>query len=89
MAGAGEAYFQLGNDDREAVRYLESAIREDAQQKRRPGQETRFRAREEEAQVAQDLAIAQATLGARSDAVQDSIRWRNVRGARFDRMTLL
>jgi tetratricopeptide (TPR) repeat protein len=63
MAGAGEAAFQLGND-RDAIRYLESALREDAQRKRRPGsQAPDSAAREtEQAQVMQDLAIAQATL---------------------------
>ena len=62
VAGAGEAYFQLGNDQ-QAVRFLESAIREAAQQKRRPGQQANDAAREaEEAQVMQDLAIAEATL---------------------------
>lgn len=62
LAGAGEAYFQLGNDQ-QAVRFLESAIREAAQQKRRPGQQANDAAREaEEAQVMQDLAIAEATL---------------------------
>jgi tetratricopeptide (TPR) repeat protein len=62
MAGAGEANFQLGND-RDAIRYLENAIRLDLQQKRRPGSQTADSAREaEQAQVMQDLAIAQATL---------------------------
>src|SRR5260370_3814360 len=66
LAGAGQAYFQLGND-RDAVRYLESASREAAQQKRRPGQPPRLQtdsaAREaEEAKVTQDLAIAEASL---------------------------
>src|SRR5260370_4532236 len=66
LAGAGQAYFQLGND-RDAVRYLESAAREAAQQKRRPGQQPRLQtdsaAREaEQAQVTQDLAIAEASL---------------------------
>src|SRR5260370_36260160 len=41
LAGAGQAYFQLGND-RDAVRYLESASRQAAQQKRRPGQQPRL-----------------------------------------------
>lgn len=63
LAGTGEAEFQLGNDQ-QAVRYLESAVRENAQQKRRPGsQATDSAAREtEQARVMQDLAIAQATL---------------------------
>jgi tetratricopeptide (TPR) repeat protein len=63
LAGAGEAAFQLGND-RDAIRYLEGAIREGAQQKRRSGpQGADPAAREtEQAQVMQDLAIAQATL---------------------------
>ena len=63
MAGAGEANFQLGND-RDAIRYLENAIRLDLQQKRRPGSQTaESAAREaEQAQVMQDLAIAQASL---------------------------
>jgi tetratricopeptide (TPR) repeat protein len=52
LAGAGEANFQLGID-REAVRYLESAIRDEAQQK---GKQTA------DARVAQELAVAQATL---------------------------
>ena len=62
LAGAGEAVFQLGND-REAIRYLEGAIREDAQQKRRSGSQGAEAAREtSQARVMQDLAIAQATL---------------------------
>ncbi len=62
LAGMGEGYFALGND-RDAARYLESAAREDAQRKRHPGEATETTAREtEEAQVTQDLAIAQATL---------------------------
>ena len=66
LAGAGEAYFQLGNDQ-QAARYLEAATRDAAQQKRRPGQKTDQQtdsaAREsEEAQVAHDLAIAEASL---------------------------
>lgn len=62
LAGMGEAYFALGND-RDAVRYLESATREDAQRKRRPGEEAEAAARDtEEAQVTQDLATAQLTL---------------------------
>jgi len=63
LAGAGEAAFQLGND-RDAIRYLEGAIREGAQEKRRSGsQGADPAAREtEQAQVMQDLAIAQATL---------------------------
>jgi Flp pilus assembly protein TadD len=67
LAGAGEAYFQLGND-RDAVRYLESAARETAQQKRRPGRQADSQVRgdqvreDEEAQAAQDLAIAEASL---------------------------
>ena len=72
LAGAGESYFQLGND-RQAVRYLESATRDAAQQKRRPGQQTDSHVREdqvredqvreaEEAQVTQDLAIAENSL---------------------------
>ena len=61
-AGAGEANFQLGND-RDAVRFLGNAIREDAQQKRRPRSPADSASREaEQAQVMQDLAIAQATL---------------------------
>lgn len=62
LAGAGEAYFQLGNDQ-QAVRYLESAVREAAQPKRRPGQVADSAAREaQEAQVMHDLAIAEASL---------------------------
>lgn len=62
LAQMGEAYFALGND-RDAVRYLENAEREDAQRKRRPGEAPGAEAREsEEAHVTQDLAIAQATL---------------------------
>ena len=62
LAGMGQAYFALGND-RDAVRYLESAEREDAQRKRHPGEATETAANEtEEGQVTQDLAIAQATL---------------------------
>ena len=63
IAGEGEADFQLGND-RDAIRYLENAIREDAQQKRRPGARANDSgSREaEQAQLVQDLAIAQATL---------------------------
>ena len=62
MAGAGEAAFQLGND-RDTIRYLENATRTDLQQKRRPGSQAAEAAREaEQAQVIQDLAIAQATL---------------------------
>ena len=63
MAGAGEAEFQLGND-REAIRYLENASREDAAQKRRPGSPGEDLAARgaEQAQVAQKLAIAQETL---------------------------
>ena len=62
LAGAGEAYFALG-DDRNAVRYLESAAREDAQAKRHPGERAESAAREaEEAEVMQELAIAQAAL---------------------------
>ena len=62
MAGAGGAEFQLGND-REAIRYLENATRDDALQKRRPGSPADLATREpEQAQVAQELAIAQATL---------------------------
>jgi tetratricopeptide (TPR) repeat protein len=63
MAGAGEAQFQLGND-REAIRYLENAAREDALQKRRPGSPSGDLATREtgQAQVAQELAIAQSAL---------------------------
>jgi tetratricopeptide (TPR) repeat protein len=62
LAGAGEASFQLGND-RDAVRYLGNALREDAQQKRRPGSQADSAAHEtEQAQAMQDLAIAQETL---------------------------
>jgi tetratricopeptide (TPR) repeat protein len=62
LAGAGETYFQLGNDQ-QAVRYLESATREAAQQKRRPGQRTDSAARDaQEAQVMHDLAITEAAL---------------------------
>jgi tetratricopeptide (TPR) repeat protein len=61
LAGMGEAYFALGND-RDAVRSLESAAREGAQRKRHAGEATETAASEtEEAQVTQDLAIAQAT----------------------------
>ena len=63
LAGAGEAAFQLGND-RDAIRYLEGAIREGAQRKRRSGlQGADIAAQEtEQPQVMQNLAIAQATL---------------------------
>jgi tetratricopeptide (TPR) repeat protein len=62
LAGAGEAHFQLGNDP-QAVRNLEAATREAAQQKRRPGQQTAFAAQEaEQAQMMHDLAIAEAAL---------------------------
>jgi tetratricopeptide (TPR) repeat protein len=63
IAGAGEADFQLGND-RDAIRYLENAVRADAQQKRRPGARANDSASREteQAQVMRDLAIAQATL---------------------------
>ena len=67
LAGAGEAYFQLGND-RDAVRYLESAAREAMQQKRRPGRQADSQVRgdqvreDEEAQATQDLATAEASL---------------------------
>ena len=63
QAGAGEADFQLGND-RDAIRFLENAIRDEAQQKRRPGsQAPDSTAREmEQAQVMQELAIAEASL---------------------------
>jgi tetratricopeptide (TPR) repeat protein len=69
LAGAGEAEFQLGHDQ-QTVRYLESAIREAAQQKRRPGSQTTDAAdREaEEAQVTRDLAIAQETLALNAHA---------------------
>jgi len=61
LAEMGEAYFALGND-RDAVRYLGSAAREDAQRKRRPGKAADAEAGEfEKAQVLRDLAIAQAT----------------------------
>jgi len=63
LAGAGEAAFQLGND-RDAIRYLEGAIREDVQQKRRSSSQGADPAAREtsQARVMQDLAIAQATL---------------------------
>jgi tetratricopeptide (TPR) repeat protein len=63
LAGAGEANFQLGID-REAVRYLESATRDEVQQKRKPGAPDADPAgrQEEAARVARELAIAQATL---------------------------
>lgn len=61
MAGAGEANFQLGND-RDAIRYLENAIRENAQEKRRPGSPEPAPRETRQAQVMQDLAITQATL---------------------------
>jgi tetratricopeptide (TPR) repeat protein len=63
QAGAGEAAFQLGND-RDAIRYLEGAIREGALQKRRSGPQGADTAAEEteQALVMQNLAIAQATL---------------------------
>jgi len=52
----------LGND-REAIRYLENAAREGALQKRRPASSADLATREtEQAQVAQELAIAQSTL---------------------------
>lgn len=61
LAGTGEANFQLGNDQ-QVVRYLEAAIREAAQQKRRPGQQTDPARDAEEAQVMHHLAIAEASL---------------------------
>jgi tetratricopeptide (TPR) repeat protein len=62
LAGAGEAHFQLGSDQ-QAVRYLEAATREAAQQKRRPGQPTALAAHEaEQAQMMHDLAVAEAAL---------------------------
>jgi tetratricopeptide (TPR) repeat protein len=63
LAGAGEAAFQLGND-RDAIRYLEGAIREGVLQKRRSGPRAADTAAQEteQAQVMQNLAIAQATL---------------------------
>jgi tetratricopeptide (TPR) repeat protein len=62
LAGAGEAEFQLGKDQ-QAVRYLEAATREAAQQKRRPGQPPESATRDaEEAQMMHDLAIAEAAL---------------------------
>jgi tetratricopeptide (TPR) repeat protein len=61
LAGAGEAEFQLGNDQ-QAVRYLEAAAREAAQQKRRPGQQADAAREAQEAQAAHDLAIAEAAL---------------------------
>jgi tetratricopeptide (TPR) repeat protein len=66
LAGAGQAYFQLGNDQ-QAVRFLESATREAAQQKRRPGQKTDQQTdsagrESEKAQVFHDLVIAEAAL---------------------------
>ena len=66
LAGAGQAYFQLGNDQ-QAVRFLESATREVSQQKRRPGQKTDQQAdsaarESEKARVFHDLAIAEAAL---------------------------
>ena len=59
LAGTGEAEFQLGNDQ-QAVRYLENAVRENAQQNRRPGSQGTDSAAHET--LMQDLAIAQATL---------------------------
>jgi tetratricopeptide (TPR) repeat protein len=61
MAGAGEASFQLGND-RDAVRYFGNALREDAQQKRRSQAADSASRETQQAQVTQDLAIAQETL---------------------------
>ena len=61
MAGAGEANFQLGND-RDAIRNLENAIREDAQEKKRPGSQGPAAREAQQEQVMRDLAIAQATL---------------------------
>jgi tetratricopeptide (TPR) repeat protein len=63
QAGAGEAAFQLGND-RDAIRYLEGAIRESALQKRRSSPQGADTAAQEteQALVMQNLAIAQATL---------------------------
>lgn len=61
LAGAGEAEFQLGNDQ-QTVRYLEAATREAAQQKRRPGQQADPARETEEAQAMHDLAIAEASL---------------------------
>ena len=63
LAGAGEAEFQLGNDQ-EAVRYLENSVREDAQEKRREGSQPGDSAtrKTEQAQVMQHLAIAEASL---------------------------
>ena len=63
LAGAGEAEFQLGNDQ-EAARYLENSVREDAQEKRRAGSQPGDSAtrKTEQAQVMQHLAIAEASL---------------------------
>ena len=61
LAGAGEAEFQLGNDQ-QAVRYLESAIREQTQEKRRPGAGDPAAREAGEAQLRQDLAIAESSL---------------------------
>jgi tetratricopeptide (TPR) repeat protein len=61
LTGAGEAQFQLGNDQ-QAVRYLESAVREYAQVKRRAGTQADSDREAEESEVTQDLAIAQETL---------------------------
>ena len=61
LAGAGEAEFQLGNDQ-QAVRYLESAIREQTQEKRRPGTGDPAAREAGEAQLRQDLAIAESSL---------------------------
>jgi tetratricopeptide (TPR) repeat protein len=63
LAGAGEAEFQLGNDQ-QALRYLESSIRENEQQTRRSGSRAADSAERQivEAQVMQDLAIAEAAL---------------------------
>ncbi|SRR5579884_471758 len=61
LAGAGEAQFQMGNDQ-QAVRYLESAVREYGLLKRRAGSQADSDREAEESQVTQDLAIAQETL---------------------------
>lgn len=63
LAGAGNAAFQSG-DDRDAIRYLEAAIREAAQQRRLSGPHGADNAAREteQARTMQDLAIAQATL---------------------------
>jgi tetratricopeptide (TPR) repeat protein len=61
LAGAGEAQFQLGNDQL-AVRYFQAAVRQYSSMKRTPGSQAEADLESQESQVAQDLAIAQQAL---------------------------